>query len=148
MIQQERTHGAERLTEASEVVMAIGRVIRLLRRTGDAGSLGPGSASALGTLVRTGPMRLGDLAAAEQVTAPTMSRIVAGLEKFGYLQRTPDPADGRAHVLTATEPARALVNGFTSARVQHFADVLDKLDADERTAFVGALTKLVDLLDD
>jgi DNA-binding MarR family transcriptional regulator len=148
MIQQERTHGAERLTEASEVVMAIGRVIRLLRRTGGTGSLGPGSASALGTLVRTGPMRLGDLAAAEQVTAPTMSRIVAGLEKFGYLQRTPDPADGRAQVLTVTEPARALVNGFTSARVQHFADVLDKLDADERTAFVGALTKLVDLLDD
>ncbi|WP_280265462.1 MarR family winged helix-turn-helix transcriptional regulator [Nocardia wallacei] len=148
MIQQERARSAEQLAEAADLYMALGRIIRLLRRSGDLGSLSPGSAAALATLVRTGPMRLGDLAAAERVTAPTMSRIVSALEKVGYIVRTADPVDGRAQSLSATEPARALVNGLTSARIQRFADALDDLESDERAALSSAMTKLVDLLDE
>ena len=93
-------------------------------------------------------MRLGDLAAAERVTAPTMSRIVTQLEKGGYIQRAPDPIDGRAHVLSATAPAQDMVNGLTSARIQRFADALDHLPDDERRILATTLTKIVDLLDD
>ncbi|WP_067674833.1 MarR family winged helix-turn-helix transcriptional regulator [Nocardia miyunensis] len=143
MIQQ---HNAERLTEASDVYLAVGRITRLLRRAGDT-SLSPGSAAALGTLVRCGPMRLGDLAAAERVTAPTMSRIVTQLEKGGYIRRAPDPIDGRAHVLSATAPAQDMVNGITSARIQRFAEALDKLPDDERRILATTLTRVVDLLD-
>ncbi|MCM6775290.1 MarR family transcriptional regulator [Nocardia sp. CDC159] len=148
MIQQERTRSAEELAEAADLYLALGRIFRLLRRSGDLGSLSPGSASALATLVRGGPMRLGDLAAAERVTAPTMSRIVTGLEKVGYLERTADPVDGRAQLLVPTDDARDLVNGLTSARIQRFADALDGIDAAERKVLNHALTRLVDLLDE
>ncbi|MBF6170753.1 MarR family winged helix-turn-helix transcriptional regulator [Nocardia blacklockiae] len=148
MIQQERTRSAEQLAEAADLYLSLGRISRLLRRSGDLGSLSPGSAAALASLVRTGPMRLGDLAAAERVTAPTMSRIVSGLEKVGYVERTADPVDGRAQLLTATEPAHALVNGLTSARIQRFAAALDGLAAEERAVLTTALTRLIDLLDE
>ncbi|MCC3313322.1 MarR family winged helix-turn-helix transcriptional regulator [Nocardia africana] len=148
MIQQERARSAEELAEAADLYFALGRITRLLRRSGDLGALSPGSASALGTLVRSGPMRLGDLAAAEHVTAPTMSRIVSGLEKYGYLERTADPADGRAQLLTVTEQAKSLVNGLTSARIQRFAAVLDDIDPHQRRTLGDALAVLVARLED
>lgn len=148
MIQQERARSAEELAEAADLYFALGRITRLLRRSGDLGSLSPGSAAALGTLVRSGPMRLGDLAAAEHVTAPTMSRIVSGLEKYGYLERTADPADGRAQLLTVTEQAKSLVNGLTSARIQRFAAALDDIDPQQRRTLGDALAVLVARLDD
>ncbi|WP_227982203.1 MarR family winged helix-turn-helix transcriptional regulator [Nocardia spumae] len=148
MIHQERTRSAEELAEAADLYFALGRITRLLRRSGDLGALSPGSAAALGTLVRSGPMRLGDLAAAEHVTAPTMSRIVSGLEKYGYLERTADPADGRAQLLTVTDQAKSLVNGLTSARIQRFADALDDIGPDQRRTLGAALATLVKRLDD
>ncbi|MQY30598.1 MarR family winged helix-turn-helix transcriptional regulator [Nocardia aurantia] len=148
MIQQERSRSTEELAEAADLYLAIGRVTRVLRRSGDLGSLSQGSAAALGTLVRSGPMRLSDLAAVEHVTAPTMSRIVSGLEKHGYVVRSADPGDGRAQLLTVTERASALVNGLTSARIQRFAAALEQLDPAERRTLLAGLTKLVGLLDD
>ncbi|MFI5780925.1 MarR family winged helix-turn-helix transcriptional regulator [Nocardia sp. NPDC051570] len=148
MFQQERARSAEQLAEAADLYLALGRITRLLRRSGDIGSLSPGSAAALATLVRGGPLRLGDLAAAERVTPPTMSRIVSGLEKSGYLERTADPVDGRAQLLVATDTALDLVNGVTSARIQRFAAALDGIEAPERQVLIHSLTALVDLLDD
>ncbi len=148
MTHQERARSAEELAEAADLYFALGRITRLLRRSGDIGALSPGSAAALGTLVRSGPMRLGDLAVAEHVTAPTMSRIVSGLEKYEYLARTPDPADGRAQLLTVTEEAKSLVNGLTSARIQRFADALDDLGPEHRRTLGDALAILIERLDD
>ncbi|MGF6888211.1 DNA-binding MarR family transcriptional regulator [Nocardia sp. GAS34] len=145
MMQQ---RSADRLAEAADIYVAVGRITRLLRRAGDLGSLSTGSAAALATLVRSGPMRLGDLAGVERVSAPTMSRIVTVLEKAGYVERSPDPIDGRAQVLSATAPATDLVNGLTSARIQRFAQALDTLDDDERRSLATTLTKVVDLLDE
>ncbi|MCX4091807.1 MarR family winged helix-turn-helix transcriptional regulator [Nocardia sp. alder85J] len=148
MIQQERSRSTEELAEAADLYLAIGRITRVLRRSGDLGSLSQGSAGALGTLVRSGPMRLSDLAAVEHVTAPTMSRMVSGLEKLGYVERTADPGDGRAQLLSATEQAHGLVNGLTSARIQRFAATLEQLEPGERGTLIAGLTKLVTLLDD
>ncbi|NUS42840.1 MAG: MarR family transcriptional regulator [Mycobacteriaceae bacterium] len=148
MVQSARTRGPEQLAEAADVYLALGRIIRLLRRSGDFGSLSPGAAAALATLVRGGPMRLGDLAVAERVTAPTMSRIVAALERVGHIERTPDPADGRAQLLVATGAGRDLVNGLTSARIERFAAALDGIAPGDRTVLAHSLIRLVDLLDE
>jgi DNA-binding MarR family transcriptional regulator len=127
------------LRQAVDVTLTIGRVVRTLRRFGDPETLSPGAASALATLVWGGPMRLGDLAAAERVTAPTMSRIVAGLDSGGYVDRTPDPDDGRAQLLAPTEQGRALATGLRSARIRNVAAALDRLDAEQREALVTSL---------
>src|SRR5258708_32539206 len=58
--------------------------IHLLRRVRSQDTVtgeGPARLSALSVLVFSGPKTLGELAAAEQVKPPTMSRIVAGLER-------------------------------------------------------------------
>jgi DNA-binding MarR family transcriptional regulator len=146
MIQKERS--ADRLAEAADLYVAIGRITRLVRRFGNLGSLSPGSASALASLVRSGPMRLSDLAAAERVTAPTMSRIVTLLEKAGYLVRNPDPIDGRAQMLSATGSAADLVNGLTSARIHRLAEAMDDLSDDERRLLPSTLAKVVERLDE
>ncbi|KAA0022132.1 MarR family winged helix-turn-helix transcriptional regulator [Antrihabitans cavernicola] len=136
------------LSEAAELYLSLGRIMRALRRAGDAGSLSSGAGSALATLARSGPQRLGDLAAAERVTPPTMSRIVASLERSGHVMRTPDPNDKRASELSATEQGRSLVNGLTSERIQHLANVLDRLDPEQRDAAAAGLNALEIALDD
>ncbi|MFH5208381.1 MarR family winged helix-turn-helix transcriptional regulator [Antrihabitans spumae] len=134
------------LGEAAELYLSLGRITRALRRSGDAGSLSPGVASALATLTRSGPARLGDLAAAERVTPPTMSRIVTALEKSGYVVRQADPDDGRASLLQATDSGEALVNGLTSSRIQNFAVALERLDKSQRAALMAGMSALEEAL--
>src|SRR5579864_5125263 len=79
--------------------------IRLLRRvrTRDTESgVGPAQLSALSVLVFGGPRSLGELAAAEQVRPPTMSRIVAGLMRAGLVRRQVVKEDRRRLRLEAT----------------------------------------------
>ncbi|WP_330180724.1 MarR family transcriptional regulator [Nocardia sp. NBC_01503] len=136
----------DQLTEAAELYHSIGRLLRLLRHSGDLGQLSPGAASALATIARSGPMRLSDLANIERVSAPTMSRMVTGLEKGGYIAREADPEDGRAQLLSATARAHDLVTGLTSARIQRFAAAMGSLDAAQREALMGSLGTLIEAL--
>lgn len=133
---------------AADLYLSLGRITRALRRMGDTGSLSPGAASALATLTRSGPIRLSDLAAAERVTPPTMSRIVSALESSGYLERSADPGDGRASLLDATDTGRELVSGLTSGRIRMFAAALDHLSAADRDALALALPALEQSLAD
>src|SRR5207245_11325902 len=78
--------------------------IHLLRRlrVGDRESgIGPAQLSALSVLVFGGPRSLGELADAEQVRPPTMSRIVAGLQRAGLVRRV-ETQDKRRVLLEAT----------------------------------------------
>ncbi|GAB2933218.1 hypothetical protein GCM10027047_32060 [Rhodococcus aerolatus] len=128
--------------QAAELYLTLGRVLRLLRRAGTAADLSPGSASVLATVVGAGPLRLGDVAAREQLAAPTVSRIVTVLEQAGYLSRTPDPSDGRAQLLAATETGTALVRGVTSQRSRALAERMRSLDEAQREGLLVGLTAL------
>ncbi|WP_067538538.1 MarR family winged helix-turn-helix transcriptional regulator [Nocardia crassostreae] len=138
----------DQLSEAAELYHTIGRLLRLLRHSGDLGALSPGAASALASLARSGPMRLGDLANIERVSAPTMSRVVTSLEKGGYIVRDADPEDGRAQLLSATPSAKDLVTGLTSARIQRFAAAMERLDGRQRQNLLSSLETLIDALDE
>src|SRR6267143_5391861 len=71
---------------------------------------GPARLSALSVLVFGGPMALGQLAAAEQVKAPTMSRIVTGLEKSRLAERLTDAKDARRVRIRATPNGERLLH--------------------------------------
>ncbi|NIQ56017.1 MAG: MarR family transcriptional regulator, partial [Gammaproteobacteria bacterium] len=60
----------------------------------------------LSVLVYGGPKTVGELASAEQVTAPTMSRLVTALEREGHVRRRPDAADGRRVRVEVTRSGR------------------------------------------
>jgi DNA-binding MarR family transcriptional regulator len=125
--------------EVARLSLALGRLSRVVRRGGDLGGLGPGSVSALATVVRKGPIRLGDLAVAEGVAPPTLTRIASALEDAGYLVREPDPDDRRATRVQATAEAAELVAGVGLARVSRLRDRIDLLPDDDLRALLRAL---------
>src|SRR6201997_727574 len=93
-------------TEAGEIDVtrlrvALARLSRRMRRHQLAG-LTPTQLAALSTVERAGPLRLGDLAAAEGIAPSTLTRMVAFLEDLGYVRRDADPRDARASTLAIT----------------------------------------------
>ncbi|MBN9188579.1 MAG: MarR family transcriptional regulator [Microbacterium sp.] len=96
---------------AARLAVAIGRINRRIRPSADGLSLG--LLSALSTVVRLGPLRPSELARIEGVAAPTATRAVAELESRGFVERRPDPADGRAFFVSATRAGTRIA--FTSA---------------------------------
>lgn len=106
-------------------------LLRRLRREDAASGLTAARLSALSVLVFGGSRTAGELAAAEQVSAPTMTRLLKGLEADGYVVREPNPADRRSVVVTATARARAALETARGRRVEHLLEVLGGLTAEE-----------------
>jgi len=107
--------------------------------------------SVLHTLGRRGPLRLTDLLATEQLKQPALTSLVAKLEQDGLLQRRPDPADGRASLLSLTRTGRELVRSRHANRVEKLAALVARLTLDERAVLAGSidvLHRLTDLAED
>jgi DNA-binding MarR family transcriptional regulator len=117
-------------------------LLRLLRREDDASGLSPARLSALSVLVFGGRTTLGALATAEGVSAPTMSRLVTGLERDGWLIRRIDPDDARSAWLEASAAARALLLDGRARRLEALTSGLRALTVAERRALAGALPAL------
>lgn len=108
------------------------RLLRSLREVDVATGLSGPRASALSVVVFRGPLPIGSLAAAEQVRPPTMTRLVAGMERLGLVERTRDPEDGRVQVIRATAKGRAVLQAGRRRRVEMLAERLRRLSARER----------------
>ncbi len=132
---------------SGRLYLAVGRLSRSLRQAGVPGP-GHGAISALATLVNSGQLRLGDLAAKEGVAAATMSRIIASLVEAGYVSRESDPVDRRAWLAKATEEGERLVSGVRSTRVQELNRRLDRLSPEHREALTTAIPALEALIAD
>jgi DNA-binding MarR family transcriptional regulator len=120
--------------------------IHLLRRlrTEDAASgLTAPRLSALSVIVFGGPLTLGALAAAEQVRPPTMTRLVAALERAGLVTREPDPEDRRQVLLRATPAGRKLLEEGRARRTATLARRVAALPPDD----LAALARAADLLE-
>lgn len=101
--------------------------IHLLRtlRTADAETeVSPARLSALSVLVFGGDCSLTQLAEAEGVRPPTMTRLIQALEADGLVERTADAADRRATVLRATRRGRALLEKARQRRIDIFEALL------------------------
>jgi len=114
------------------------RLLRRLRREDAATGLSPARASALSVLVFNGPSSLGDLASTEQVSAPTMSRLVAALVADGLVARAGDPTDGRAVRLRATPRGIKLLGKGRERRLRVFAELLSTLSEAEIDTLLAA----------
>jgi DNA-binding MarR family transcriptional regulator len=116
--------------------------IHLLRqvRVQDAGAgLASARLSALSVLVFGGAMSLNELARAEQVRPPTMSRIVDALEAAGLARRTANQQDRRAVVIQATEKGAAILWQGRKRRVKFLARHLSRLSDAERKQIENAV---------
>lgn len=107
-------------------------LLRSLRVHDPASGLSAARLSALSVVVFAGPMPLGKLAAAEQLRAPTMSRLVGELEARGLVRRRRDPKDGRVRLVEATAKGRRVLDEGRGRRVEALAEKLAGLTEDER----------------
>lgn len=132
--------------DVARLRMAIARVSRRLRRHELAG-LTPTQLSALATVERAGPLRLGDLAAAEGIAPSTLTRLVTALEDGGHVQRCPVPEDARASTLTITAQGRAVLERIRQESTSLLADRLRTLTSEQLAALAAALPALEQLAD-
>ena len=102
-----------------------------MRREDPAAGVPPAQLSALSVLVFGGPRSLGELAAAEQVRPPTMTRIVQALEAESLVRRERDAKDGRIHRLRATAKGRRVMQRGRERRVANLAALFARLSPDE-----------------
>ena len=123
--------------------------IHLVRRarTADA-ELGvpPGQLSALSVLVFGGDRTIAELAEAEQVTSPTMTRIVDGLERAGLAERRRHPQDARAVLVRASRQGRRVMERGRQRRIDLITHLLGPLDDEDLVAVAHAVEALSDAL--
>ena len=127
---------------ADQLHSAAIHLLRRLRVRDRESGIGPAQLSALSVLVFGGPRSLGELADAEQVRAPTMSRIVAGLERSGLIKRHATE-DGRRVRLEATAKGTKILWEGRKRRVESLAAALSLLPESEQKQ-LGELAKLLE----
>ena len=109
-------------------------LLRRLRTEDEALGVSPPRLSALSVVVAAGPIGIGSVAATEGVSAPTMTRLIDGLERDGLVQRVPDPQDARGVLVRATSRGRRLLKDGRARRVRILAGALERLSADDLLA--------------
>src|SRR6202047_4264725 len=139
---------ADVLAIADRLHSAAIHLLRRVRKQDVATGQGPARLSALSVLVFGGPKTLGELAAAEQVKPPTMSRIVGGLARSHLVEITEDPQDARRVRIRATVRGRQLLQKGRELRIAYLASHLDRLPPEERVKLGEAVEILKRLLDD
>ena len=132
---------------AGRLRVAVGLLVRRLRQR-DPGHLSPPQLSALVTIEAAGPIRNGDLAARENVAAPTMTRMVGALEEAGLVNRRPDPSDARGSLVSLAPGGAAALRALRRERNNILIQKLAALSPEQRAALEAALPALEALRDD
>ena len=130
--------------DVTRLRVALARLSRRLRKHQLAG-LTPTQLAALATVERSGPMRLGDLAAAEGIAPSTLTRLVTALEDSGYVRRYADPSDARASTLAITSRGHDTLERLRTESTLVLAASLRELTPAQRSALAEALPVLEQL---
>jgi DNA-binding MarR family transcriptional regulator len=127
--------------DAARLRVAVLRLSRRLRKH-DLAGLTPSQLSTLATVGKSGPVRLGDLAAAERIAPSTLTRLINVLESLGYVRREADTGDARAFLVSATDQGRDALERIKEEATSLLADILTTLPPDQLTALAAALPAL------
>jgi DNA-binding MarR family transcriptional regulator len=132
----------DRSTDAERLRHGVNRLARLLRQQDD-GDLGATSTAALATVRKRGPITLGELATAEQVSPPTMTKVVEKLEGRGFVSRVVDPNDRRVARVSITTAGSRFLDRSRARRTAWLAGRLDEIDPQH----VAQLAHAIELLE-
>lgn len=133
-----KTTALTTISDGASLRMATFRLARRLRAHRAVDSMSDAQFAALGALHKHGPFTLGELAAHERVSAPSMNRTVNSLEEAGYLSRTADASDGRkVNIALSTEGVRVVLE-TVRRRDAWLEDALSELDDEEHDILVKA----------
>lgn len=112
-----------------------------MRQQSDLG-LTPTKLAHLATIVREGPMTLGDVASTERVAAPTVTKVVKELERMGLVVRAADPSDRRVVIVSGTAKGLTLIAETRSRKDLWLAERLADLTPEEFTSLTSAVAVL------
>lgn len=131
---------------AGRLRVAVTRLNRRLRQESMTG-VSPSQEAALAAVNRLGRPTLGELAQAEQVQPPTMTRVVAAMEQAGLLARFGDEADRRVSRVELTAEGRATLERIRSLKTAYLARQIGLLSPEDRRAaerLAGLLERFVE----
>jgi len=130
---------------ANRLHSAAVHLLRRARRTDPLTGVSPVQLSALSVLMG-GPKTLGDLAAAEQVRPPTMSRLVSEMERAGVARKVSDRNDGRLVRVHATPKGLRVLSRGRAMRIEAIERLMGELDPEDLSVVeraVGTIEKLL-----
>jgi DNA-binding MarR family transcriptional regulator len=133
----------DRTSLADRVHSAAIHLLRRLRKQDDATGVTPSRLSALSVVVFGGPKTIGQLASAEQVSAPTMTRLVVGMQRDGLVKRERDANDARLIWIRATPKGDRILREGRRRRVAELARDLSALSDAE----VEHLTRATEIIE-
>jgi DNA-binding MarR family transcriptional regulator len=122
-------------------------LLRRARRGDPLTGATPAQLSALSVLM-SGPKTLGELAAAEQVRAPTISRLAAEMERVGLIRRRDDPNDARVVRVDMSAKGRRVLGKGRELRIADIEGRVRRLDAADRDALAKAIAIIEGMLRD
>jgi DNA-binding MarR family transcriptional regulator len=129
-------------SDAPDLRIAVMRLARRLRTQRANDALTPSQMAVLATLLREGPMSPGDLAAAERVQPPSMTRILHSLQAQELVTRSPHPQDGRQVLYSVTSQARQMVERDRKRRDMWLSHRLAALSEDDLRTVEAAIPVL------
>lgn len=131
---------------AEQLHSAAIHLLRILRKEDESGGLNAPRLSALSVIVFGGPIMLRDLAAAEQVRPPTMTRIVNALEQQRLVAKKKNEKDGRSIYISATTAGKRLLLVGRNRRIRSLVRQIDALASTEKSTLREAIRVLVRIL--
>ena len=134
--------GAAELEVADRLHSAAIHLLRRLRVEDEQSGLSSPQLSALSVIVFGGPITMGDLAIAEQVRPPTISRLVQYLESEALVKRKRDTDDARVQRVIATAKGKRLLQEGRERRVARLAEQISRLPAAQRRSLVRTVSIL------
>jgi DNA-binding MarR family transcriptional regulator len=136
-------------TESIEVITPVWRIAKVLaddrRRTLAALGVDPSTLDLLSVIRRAGPpyeLTTREIARRTLITPGAVSQRVARAELAGLVERASSSASRRAVAVRLTEAGHALIEATVRRLLDHEADLIGALAADERAALTGSLAKL------
>ncbi|MFJ8006017.1 MarR family winged helix-turn-helix transcriptional regulator [Streptomyces fagopyri] len=133
---------------AEDLMIAVERLVRYVRRSAVTGGLSTAASSALSRLGREGPQRLTELARAENVSQPNMTQLVTRMERAGLVRRTADHSDGRGVLVEATDDGLDVFRRRRAERADALRRLIEDLTEPEQRAVRVALPALARVIDD
>lgn len=132
----------------SRLRVAMARLVRRARQEAVEGEMTPSMTSALGSIYGLGAPTLGELAAAEHVQPPTITKLVGRLEGDGLVVREVEAADRRVVRVRLSPTGRRLVERTRMRAGAYMTRRLRTLSDDERAVVEAALPILERLLEE
>lgn len=129
---------------AERIHAAAIRLLRYLRREDAASGISAPQLSVLSVLVFQGPQTMTELARAEQVRLPTMSKLVGDLERQGLVRRASDRTDRRISRISATGKGRSLLEEGRRRRLARLVAALATLKPTQLSSLIAAADAIIE----